>query len=143
MRAVKQKMVNSGHNPDDLDEFSYRRIRWLTDRPKDDGWTKIWEGDNSEYYKLLNLGVPVDAVRLRMEGDGYDPDTLDVGLFRKVQIRMKKEDFEYDEETETYYYPCPCGDRFEITREMLADGEDVATCPSCSLIVKVIYDIVS
>ena len=97
MRAVKQKMVNSGHNPDDLDEFSYRRIRWLTDRPKDDGWTKIWEGDNSEYYKLLNLGVPVDAVRLRMEGDGYDPDTLDVGLFRKVQIRMKKEDFEYDE----------------------------------------------
>lgn len=25
------------------------------------------------------------------------------------------EDFEYDEETETYYYPCPCGDQFEIT----------------------------
>ena len=21
------------------------------------------------------------------------------------------EDFEYDEEEETYYYPCPCGDR--------------------------------
>ena len=53
------------------------------------------------------------------------------------------EDFEYDEETELYYYPCPCGDRFEIARSMLADGEDVATCPSCSLIVKVIYDVVS
>jgi len=26
------------------------------------------------------------------------------------------EDFEYDPETETYYYPCPCGDQFEITR---------------------------
>ncbi len=26
------------------------------------------------------------------------------------------EDFEYDEEEETYYYPCPCGDRFEITK---------------------------
>ena len=26
------------------------------------------------------------------------------------------EDFEYDEETETYYYPCPCGDQFEITK---------------------------
>ena len=26
------------------------------------------------------------------------------------------EDFEYDEETETYHYPCPCGDRFEITK---------------------------
>ncbi len=53
------------------------------------------------------------------------------------------EDFEYDEDTETYHYPCPCGDRFEITKEDLQNGEDVATCPSCSLIIKVIYDIVS
>ncbi|CAL1277219.1 unnamed protein product [Larinioides sclopetarius] len=51
------------------------------------------------------------------------------------------EDFEYDEESETYYYPCPCGDRFEIKKEDLANGEDVATCPSCSLVVKVIYNI--
>ncbi|XP_006133308.1 diphthamide biosynthesis protein 3 isoform X1 [Pelodiscus sinensis] len=50
------------------------------------------------------------------------------------------EDFEYDEETETYSYPCPCGDRFLITREDLENGEDVATCPSCSLIIRVIYD---
>ncbi|XP_078685219.1 diphthamide biosynthesis protein 3-like [Branchiostoma floridae x Branchiostoma belcheri] len=51
------------------------------------------------------------------------------------------EDFEYDEDEETYYYPCPCGDRFEITKEDLMNGEEVATCPSCSLIVKVIYDL--
>lgn len=51
------------------------------------------------------------------------------------------EDFEYDEEEETYYYPCPCGDRFAITKEELECGEEVATCPSCSLIIKVIYDI--
>jgi len=50
------------------------------------------------------------------------------------------EDFEWDEEAETYYYPCPCGDRFEITKEDLSNGEDVATCPSCSLLLKVIYD---
>ncbi|CAN8006610.1 unnamed protein product [Ixodes hexagonus] len=50
------------------------------------------------------------------------------------------EDFEYDEETETYTYPCPCGDKFEITREDLLNGEEVATCPSCSLLVKVIYN---
>uniref|UniRef100_A0A3Q2VG96 Diphthamide biosynthesis protein 3 n=1 Tax=Haplochromis burtoni TaxID=8153 RepID=A0A3Q2VG96_HAPBU len=53
------------------------------------------------------------------------------------------EDFEYDEDTETYYFPCPCGDRFAITKEDLENGEEVATCPSCSLIVKVIYDKVS
>ncbi|XP_078514119.1 diphthamide biosynthesis protein 3-like [Lissotriton helveticus] len=50
------------------------------------------------------------------------------------------EDFEYDEETETYFYPCPCGDRFAISKEDLENGEEVATCPSCSLIVRVIYD---
>ena len=29
------------------------------------------------------------------------------------------EDFEYDDETETYHYPCPCGDKFEITKVCL------------------------
>ncbi|GAB1298697.1 diphthamide biosynthesis protein 3 [Marmota monax] len=50
------------------------------------------------------------------------------------------EDFQYDEDSETYFYPCPCGDNFSITKEDLENGEDVATCPSCSLIIKVIYD---
>lgn len=26
------------------------------------------------------------------------------------------EDFEYDEDEGIYYYPCPCGDQFQITR---------------------------
>ncbi|XP_063537818.1 diphthamide biosynthesis protein 3 [Cydia strobilella] len=51
------------------------------------------------------------------------------------------EDFEYDEDDDMYYYPCPCGDRFQISKEELMAGEEVATCPSCSLVVKVIYDL--
>lgn len=75
------------------------------------------------------------------------------------------EDFEYDADSDTYYYPCPCGDQFEITKvcvcvcnsvskinhsacisvttptqDDLLAGEEIATCPSCSLIVRVIYD---
>ena len=50
---------------------------------------------------------------------------------------LELEDFEYDEDEETYYYPCPCGDRFSITKEDLEAGEEIAECPSCSLIVKV------
>ncbi|KAI9218363.1 diphthamide biosynthesis protein 3 [Blastocladiella britannica] len=50
------------------------------------------------------------------------------------------EDFDFDEDTRTYTYPCPCGDRFEISEEELFDGEEVATCPSCSLVIRVIYD---
>jgi len=46
----------------------------------------------------------------------------------------------WDDEKGVYHYPCPCGDRFEITRRQLADCEDIATCPSCSLIIRVIFD---
>ncbi|VDL95382.1 unnamed protein product [Schistocephalus solidus] len=51
------------------------------------------------------------------------------------------EDMEYDEEEETFFYPCPCGDRFQITKEELESGEDIARCPSCSLMIRVIYDL--
>lgn len=37
------------------------------------------------------------------------------------------EDFEYDEDTETYYFPCPCGDKFAITKVSPgANGSQVA-----------------
>uniref|UniRef100_A0A0L8FL27 Diphthamide biosynthesis protein 3 n=1 Tax=Octopus bimaculoides TaxID=37653 RepID=A0A0L8FL27_OCTBM len=51
------------------------------------------------------------------------------------------EDMEYDEEAEIYHFPCPCGDRFEISLEDLENGETDATCPGCSLVIKVIYDV--
>lgn len=50
------------------------------------------------------------------------------------------EDFEFDTEDRVYYYPCPCGDRFQISEEELADGEEIARCPSCSLMLRVICD---
>lgn len=49
----------------------------------------------------------------------------------------------WDPEKRVYHYPCPCGDRFEISRNQLSNYEDIATCPSCSLIIRVIYDPVS
>ncbi|RSH86883.1 Diphthamide biosynthesis protein 3 [Apiotrichum porosum] len=53
---------------------------------------------------------------------------------------LEIEDFAWDDVAEVFHYPCPCGDRFEISKSQLRDGEEVATCPSCSLIVRVIYD---
>ncbi|KAI9229715.1 MAG: hypothetical protein DHS80DRAFT_13462 [Piptocephalis tieghemiana] len=53
------------------------------------------------------------------------------------------EDMDFDEETQVYHYPCPCGDRFEITLEELQEGEEIGRCPSCSLIIRIIYDMVS
>ncbi|VDB98151.1 unnamed protein product [Peniophora sp. CBMAI 1063] len=50
------------------------------------------------------------------------------------------EDMTWDESKGVFHYPCPCGDRFEITKRQLANCEDIATCPSCSLIIRVIFD---
>eukprot|EP01122_Echinamoeba_exundans_P017390 TRINITY_DN9158_c0_g1_i1.p2 TRINITY_DN9158_c0_g1~~TRINITY_DN9158_c0_g1_i1.p2 ORF type:complete len:100 (-),score=23.59 TRINITY_DN9158_c0_g1_i1:588-860(-) len=50
------------------------------------------------------------------------------------------EDFVFDEGKKAYTYPCPCGDKFVISKEDLMNGEEVARCPSCSLIIRVIYD---
>lgn len=50
------------------------------------------------------------------------------------------EDMDWDESLQAFTYQCPCGDLFQITLEELADGEEIAHCPSCSLIIRVIYD---
>uniref|UniRef100_A0A8C5YWI3 Diphthamide biosynthesis protein 3 n=1 Tax=Marmota marmota marmota TaxID=9994 RepID=A0A8C5YWI3_MARMA len=55
-------------------------------------------------------------------------------------FQVEIEDFQYDEDSKTYFYPCPCGNNFSITKEDMENGQDVATCSSCSLIIKVIYD---
>jgi len=65
------------------------------------------------------------------EGNGGDLNFHD---------EVELEDFEWDEDEQAWTYPCPCGDRFMITADELEYGEEVATCPSCSLIVRVIYD---
>nr|XP_004664490.2 DPH3 homolog [Jaculus jaculus] len=45
---------------------------------------------------------------------------------------VEMEDFQYDEDSETHFYPCPCGDIFPITKEdQFMRGETVAA-PSAS-----------
>lgn len=66
---------------------------------------------------------------------GAENDPL-TGYYDEIEI----EDMDYDAATESYLYPCPCGDKFRITKQELMEGEDIARCPSCSLLIKVIYD---
>ncbi|KAJ0550537.1 putative diphthamide biosynthesis protein [Helianthus annuus] len=47
---------------------------------------------------------------------------------------------EWNEELKVYTYPCPCGDLFQITKDELKIGEEIARCPSCSLYSTTIYN---
>ncbi|QDS73558.1 Diphthamide biosynthesis protein 3 [Venturia effusa] len=51
------------------------------------------------------------------------------------------EDMTFDPTLQIYHYPCPCGDRFEISIGDMRDGEDVGICPSCSLMIRVVFDV--
>ncbi|KAI5787676.1 diphthamide biosynthesis protein 3 [Peziza echinospora] len=57
-----------------------------------------------------------------------------------IYDQIEIEDMTFDPALSLYHYPCPCGDRFEISIYDLEDGEDVAVCPSCSLMIKVIFE---
>lgn len=48
-------------------------------------------------------------------------------------------DFAYDRDLELFTYPCPCGDLFMISLDDLRNGETIARCNSCSLLVFVVY----
>lgn len=48
----------------------------------------------------------------------------------------------FDPTLQIYHYPCPCGDRFEISLDDLREQEtDIGVCPSCSLQIRVIYEV--
>jgi diphthamide biosynthesis protein 3 len=57
-----------------------------------------------------------------------------------VYDTVEIEDMEWDDDLGAFTYMCPCGDLFQITRAELSSGEEIAHCPSCSLVVKVVYD---
>lgn len=60
-------------------------------------------------------------------------------IYDEIEI----EDMTYDPTLQIYHYPCPCGDRFEIGIADLRDGEEIAVCPSCSLMIRVVFEVVS
>ena len=62
----------------------------------------------------------------------------ELNLYDEIEI----EDMIWDATLQLYHYPCPCGDRFEISIDDLRDEEtDIAVCPSCSLQIRVIYEV--
>jgi hypothetical protein len=57
------------------------------------------------------------------------------GIYDNVDIA----DMDFDPDSEEFSYLCPCGDRFRISYGDIMDGEDVASCPSCPLKIRVLY----
>jgi diphthamide biosynthesis protein 3 len=62
-------------------------------------------------------------------------------MAENIYDEIEIEDMTYDSTLQIYHYPCPCGDRFEIAIADLRDGEEIAVCPSCSLMIRVVFEV--
>eukprot|EP00656_Telonema_subtile_P045887 TRINITY_DN5215_c0_g1_i1.p1 TRINITY_DN5215_c0_g1~~TRINITY_DN5215_c0_g1_i1.p1 ORF type:complete len:134 (-),score=32.97 TRINITY_DN5215_c0_g1_i1:221-622(-) len=49
------------------------------------------------------------------------------------------DEMDYEEEDGLFTYMCPCGDLFSISEEELVRGQEAAYCPSCTLVLRVMY----
>lgn len=57
-----------------------------------------------------------------------------------VYDEVEIEEMEWNVELNAFTWSCPCGDIFRLTVAEMRAGEEIATCPSCTLILRVIYD---
>lgn len=97
-------------------------------------------GKSSAYWRSLVLTLAISFVLVSGQNNLFRHASAAMGNFYD---ELEIEDFSWDPVARVFHYPCPCGDRFEISKSQLRNGEEIATCPSCSLIVRVIYDYVS
>jgi hypothetical protein len=68
----------------------------------------------------------------------------------EVYDEIEIEDMDWNEDDKKFYFACPCGDMFQISlaspilltsQKDLETEKDIATCPSCSLTIRVIYEL--
>ena len=94
------------------------------------------EGSPSVALPYAPQNIPTHRVLQSVIPYYYFKMADDLNIYDEIEI----EDMTFDKTLQIYHYPCPCGDRFEIGIADLRDGEEIAVCPSCSLMIKVIYD---
>lgn len=57
-----------------------------------------------------------------------------------VYDEVEIEDMDWNSELDAFTWSCPCGDIFRLTVAEMRAGEEIATCPSCTLLLRVVYD---
>lgn len=52
------------------------------------------------------------------------------------------DDLPFDKARDAYFHPCRCGDEIPVPCEALENRVEIFACPSCSLRVRVAYEVV-
>jgi diphthamide biosynthesis protein 3 len=116
-----------------IELFSARVLTYI----KDDLFITEYSKKKS---KLLHVEAAINLEKLTTRSLSPTTHIPRANSKYKYYEEVEIEDLDFDAKKQIYTYPCPCGDKFCIGLDELHDGEDVATCPSCTLRIKVIYD---
>jgi Formin Homology 2 Domain/Subunit CCDC53 of WASH complex len=92
--AVKNALARDGKDPSILDLDPEKSLKSQTGRggedEKDNGVPLKDDPEYSKYFKMLNMGLPKDAVKNAVARDGKDPTVMDLDPSRSVEFQMKK-----------------------------------------------------
>lgn len=91
--------------------------------------------NNLRFFTFFNSGIRIHSSHERTNIQ-RSSNRIRMSIYEEIEF----EDLDFNPKTQIYTYPCPCGDTFTISLEALWDGEDIATCPSCTLRIEIIYD---
>lgn len=117
---------------------AWRRARW--------GFHKChtWSTVANDYDVFIFFKTLVVDVARRSHGsfarDRRRIGDRDARAMSGAYDEVDLDDMEWNSELKAFTYQCPCGDFFQISLDELRNGEDIAHCPSCSLVLLVIYD---
>lgn len=80
--------------------------------------------------------APVGDVPVEVPQPPVDP--IAAAAPERIYDEIPLAEMEFVEDDGMYYYDCPCGDVFELSKEDLEAGKNIAKCPSCSLKIRVL-----
>jgi diphthamide biosynthesis protein 4 len=59
-----------------------------------------------------------------------------------INADVDLDEMDYDESAGTFSLPCRCSGSYVIREQDMEHGVDIASCDNCSLIIRVLYDVV-
>ena len=89
--AVKNALVRDGKDPSIIDLDPEKSLKSQSGGPieeKDDGPPLCEDPQFTKYFKMLKMGLPVDAVKNALQRDGMDPTVRNAASYIRVPLRL-------------------------------------------------------
>ncbi|CAJ1948777.1 unnamed protein product [Cylindrotheca closterium] len=88
--AVKNALVRDGKDPAIIDLDPGETFKSQTGAKEDTGIALKDDPAYTKYFKMIGMGLPIDAVKNALMRDGKDPDVMDLDPGKSIQFQLVK-----------------------------------------------------